>query len=86
MMLISSAEADGSTAHLCLESPKHDRLKRAFEPGRSVHVTLDATCDDMHMRDGHADLNLNVHGISVRPSGRNTISDLIERHQKKAVR
>jgi hypothetical protein len=42
--------------------------------------------DELTLRDGHADLSLNVHGVAVRPEGRRTISSLIEEKQKKAVR
>ena len=86
MMLLSTTPSGGSSAQLCLEDPHPDRLKSAFAPGKALRVTLDATTDELRVRDGHADLSLAVHGVSVRPEGKRTISDLIEAKQKKAIR
>jgi len=86
MMVIGSTSSSGSTAQLCLADPKPERLKRAFEPGKHVRLTLDGAVDEMTLRDGHADLSLNVHGVSVRPEGRRTISALIEEKQKRTIR
>ena len=86
MMLVSASPSSGSTAQLCLDDPHPDRLKSAFAPGKPLRVTLDATTDELRVRDGHADLSLAVHGVSVRPEGKRTISDLIHAKQKSAVR
>jgi len=86
MMVIGGASDTGSTAQICLADPKPERLRGAFEPGKTVRVTLDGAVDELRLRDGHADLSLEVHGVSVRPEGRKTISSLIEEKQKKAVR
>ena len=86
MMLLGTSTRSGSTAQLCLEDPKPERLRTAFEPGKALRVTLDATTDELRVRDGHADLSLAVHGVSVRPDGKRTISDLIHAKQKMAVR
>ncbi|HMB37377.1 MAG TPA: hypothetical protein VKV41_25245 [Methylomirabilota bacterium] len=69
-----------------MADPKPERLRSALEPGKTVRVTLDGAVDELRLRDGHADLSLEVHGVSVRPEGRKTISSLIEEKQKKAVR
>jgi len=76
----------GSTAHLCLEDPKPERLKSAFEAGKTVRVSLEGCVDELRMRDGHADLDMTLHDVAVRPEGRKTLSGLIEARQKEAVR
>jgi hypothetical protein len=76
----------GSTAHLCLEDPKPERLKTAFEAGKMVRVQLAGCVDEINLRDGHADLDLALHDVAVRPDGRKTISGLIEAKQKESVR
>jgi len=86
MIVFGSGGDSESTAQLCLADPKPDRLKSAFQPGKSVRVTLDGAVDEVTLREGHADLRLAVTGVAVRPDGRRTISNLIEEKQRKAVR
>jgi hypothetical protein len=85
-MIAMRMTGGGSTAHLCLEDPKPERLKSAFEAGKMVRVQLAGCVDEMHLRDGHADLDLALHDVAVRPDGRKTISGLIEAKQKESVR
>jgi hypothetical protein len=84
MMLLGEPRS-GNTAHLCIADPKPDRLQRALEPGKTVRLVLDGSVDELTLREGHADLRLDVSGVAVRPEGRKTISDLIAEKQKKAV-
>ena len=87
MMLVrSNGNGGGSTASLCLEDPKPERLKSAFEAGKTVRLQLAGCVDEISMRDGHADLELTLHDVAVRPEGRKTISGLIEAKQREAVR
>lgn len=76
----------GSTASLCLEDPKPERLASGFAAGSDVRVSLEGCVDEVRTRDGHADLELSLTAVSVRPEGRKTISGLIEARQKEAVR
>jgi hypothetical protein len=85
-MMVMRATNGGSTAHLCLEDPKPERFKSAFDAGKTVRVSLEGCVDEVTMRDGHADLDMTLHGIAVRPEGRKTISNLIEAKQREAVR
>jgi hypothetical protein len=85
-MLVIGGGTAGSTASVCLADPKPDRLRKAFEPGKAVRMMLDGDVQQVTLRDGHADLELDLRGVSVRPEGRRTISSLIEDKQKKAVR
>jgi hypothetical protein len=85
-MIVIGGENGGSTAQLCLADPKPDRLRSAFEPGKTVRVLIEGDVDELTLREGHADLRLDVKGVAVRPDGKRTISDLIEEKQRKAVR
>jgi hypothetical protein len=86
MLVIGGGGNGGSTASVCLADPKPERLRKALEPGKSVRMTLEGAVNQVTLRDGHADLELDVHGVSVRPEGKRTISSLIEDKQKKAIR
>jgi len=83
---LSGGNGGGSTAQLCLADPKPERLRRALEPGKQVRVLLDGSVDEITLRDGHADLALNVSNLAVRPEGKRTLSNLIHEKQRKAVR
>lgn len=85
-MLAIETRGSGSRAELCLSDPKSERLKAALEPGKAVSVTLEGTVGTMTLRDGHADVSVDLDGVSVRPEGRKTISGLIVAKQKEAVR
>jgi hypothetical protein len=85
-MMIIGGGSSSSTAQLCLADPKPERLRTAFEPGKSVRVTLEGAVQELTLREGHADLSLDVKGVAVRPDGKRTISNLIEEKQRKAVR
>jgi hypothetical protein len=50
-----------------------------------VRVTLEGAVQELTLREGHADLSLDVKGVAVRPDGKRTISNLIEEKQRKAV-
>lgn len=77
----------GSTADLCLADPKPERLKAGLEPGKTVRLVMDGAVREMRLCEDHADVSVDLHGLSVRPDGkRRSISDLIERHQKETVR
>ena len=86
MIVRSNGNGGGSTASLCLEDPKPERLKSAFEAGKIVRLQLDGCVDEISMREGHADLELSLSNVTVRPEGRKTISGLIEARQKEAIR
>lgn len=83
-MLIGGSS--GSSAHVCLDAPKSDQLRKALQPGKAVRVTLEGNVDEVTLRDGHADVRMGVKTVAVRPEGRRTISSLIEDKQQKAVR
>jgi len=85
-MLVIGGGHGSSTASVCLADPKPERLRKALEPGKAVRMTLDGDVNQVTLRDGHADLELDVRGVSVRPEGKRTISSLIEAKQKEAIR
>lgn len=85
-MIVFGSSEGASTAQLCLADPKPERLRSAFEPGKSVRLLLQGDVNELTLREGHADLRLDVTDIAVRPDGKRTISNLIEEKQRKAVR
>lgn len=85
-MLLFGGGDSRSSAQICLDAPKPDQLRRALEPGKDVRLLLDGCVDEVTLRDGHADLRLDVKNMAVRPEGKRTISSLIEEKQRKAVR
>ena len=86
MLVIGGSQHGGSTATVSLRDPEPKRIQRALEPGKSVRMTLEADVHHLTLHDKHCDVELDVHGVSVRPEGRRTISSLIEDKQKKAIR
>jgi len=85
MLVIGGSHGD-STASISLRDPKPQRIQRALEPGKSVRMTLEGTVHHLTVHEKHADVELDLHDVAVRPEGRRTISSLIEAKQKQAVR